>query len=193
MHGVGMDIATVLEQIKAGDDAAFETLIIQYEPLLHASVRRTVAKQPLLQEEQGEILQEARCALYRAALSFSVSQANVTFGLYAEICIRNALTSKFLRPLEKERFPLASIEEKERELVSPLEDALEALIQNESVSLLHAFIRRSLSPLEYQVFRLHEAGYHTSEIAKTLSRTPKSVENALARAIRKLRQLLAAE
>jgi len=109
MHGVGMDIATVLEQIKAGDDTAFETLIIQYEPLLHASVRRTVAKQPLLQEEQGEMLQEARCALYRAALSFSVSQANVTFGLYAEICIRNALTSKFLRPLEKEQFPLASI------------------------------------------------------------------------------------
>ena len=193
MQSLEFDISSVLERIRSGDDPAFEELISQYEPLLYTSVRRIVMKQPALSAEEGEMLQEARCALYRASLSFSLAQAKVTFGLYAEICIRNALTSKFLRRVERPLHSLDSLKEKGEEPVSPLEDALETLIQNESVTLLHAFIRRALSPLEYEVFCLHEEGHSISEMASKLSRTTKSVENALSRAVKKLRQLLAAE
>lgn len=192
MHNSEYNINYLLHQIREGQDTAFETLIVLYEPLLLSSVRRAVAKQPGLSDEQEEMLQEARCALYRAALSYSLEQADVTFGLYAEICIRNGLTSKFLRRQNKSVCSLESLKGKE-EIPSPLEDALETLIQNENVSLLYAFIRRTLSPLEYEVFRMHEEGVSTSEMARKLSRSNKSVENALARAVKKLRQLLTME
>ena len=193
MHKFENDFTSLLQSVKAGEDAAFDALNRMYEPLLLTSVRRVLAKHPSLIEEEGEMLQEARCALYRAALSYSTAQAGVTFGLYAEICIRNGLTSRFLRRQGPSHFSLESMQEQGEEVASPMGDALEALIQNESVSILYAFIRRTLSPLEYEVFRLHEEGMSTGELAAKLGRCQKSVENALARAVKKLRQVLATE
>ncbi|MBO5788414.1 MAG: sigma-70 family RNA polymerase sigma factor [Clostridia bacterium] len=184
-------LADLLKAIKEGSDVAFETLIAQYEPLLCASVSRVQCKlAPLVADEQ-DIMQEARCALYRAAMSFSFEQAHVTFGLYAEICIRNALTSKFLRKKPSSECSLDEIVDKGIEPASPLGDALDTLIENEAAELLYAIIRRTLSPLELSVFELHEQGLSTLEIATRLSRSQKSVENALARAVKKLRKMLA--
>ena len=193
MQRLEFDVGSILERIKAGDESAFEELICRYEPLMVSSVRRVLAKQPSLTEEEAEMLQEARYALYRASLSYSTKQSAVTFGLYAEICIRNGLTSKFLRRAGKSPYSLESIEESGEGVASPMEDALETLIQNESVALLYSIISSSLSPLEYKVFRMHEEGMSTSEIGEKLSRPQKSVENALARAVKKLRRLLSAE
>lgn len=193
MQKLEFDVGALLERIKAGDESAFEELIGRYEPLMISSVRRVLAKQPSLAEEESEMLQEARCALYRASLSYSTKQSGVTFGLYAEICIRNGLTSKFLRRVGKSLYSLESMEESGEGVASPLEDALETLIQNESVALLYSIISSALSPLEYEVFRMHEEGLSTSEIGEKLSRPQKSVENALARAVKKLRRLLSSE
>ena len=193
MQDFEFDVNELLEKVRAKDDAAFEMLIARYQPLIVSSVRRTMTSRPDLPEREEEMMQEARLALYRAALSYTVGQADVTFGLYAGICIRNALTSKFLRRQNGTTCSLDLVQEREGEMASPMEDALETLIQNESVSLLYAFIRRVLSPLEYEVFRLHADGMSISEMAEKLSRNTKSVENALARAVKKLRLLLTAE
>ena len=191
-------LSSLLLAVKEGDNNAFAQLVSQYEPLLYASARRTMAKmsQSGVADEE-EMLQEARYALYSAAVTYSFEVREVTFGLYAEICIRNALTSRFLRRSVRHPFPL-SLDEMRRtgQFVEPtlgVGDALETLIQNETIEILHAFIAKVLSPLEWSVFKLHEQGLKMEQIAKQLGRDKKSVENALARAIKKLRATLTAE
>ena len=191
-------LSDLLLAVREGDDGAFASLVSQYEPLLHASAKRTMAKmsQSGVADEE-EMLQEARYALYSAAVTYSFEVREVTFGLYAEICIRNALTSRFLRRSVRRPSPL-SLDEMRRtgQFVEPVlgvGDALETLIQNETVDIMYAFIAKVLSPLEWSVFRLHETGMKMEQIAKQLGREKKSVENALARAIKKLRATLTEE
>ena len=59
-------------------------------------------------------------------------------------------------------------------------------IAGESVSMLANTLKENLSEYENEVLRLHIVGCNYSEIAKRLSKTPKSVDNALQRIKKKL-------
>ena len=59
-------------------------------------------------------------------------------------------------------------------------------ITGESVSMLANILKENLSEYENEVLRLHIVGCNYNEIAKRLSKTPKSVDNALQRIKKKL-------
>ena len=87
----------ILDKFQAGDEGAFELLLGEYRPLVESQVKSAVRKSPELSAEYDELMQEAGMALYAAAKKYRKS-AEVTFGLYAKICVRNRIVS-FVRKI----------------------------------------------------------------------------------------------
>ena len=173
--------AALLASVREGNEAAFAALLDRYAPLLQSLVSAFGASSI----GADELMQEARFALYRAAVSYR--EGGVTFGLYAKICVRNRLVSR-LRREQKEERPF-SLEHLLRELPSENGgDALDFLLSDESFRELCEQIACILSPYENRVFRLYAGGLSVSEIASELCETVKSVRNALDRAQSKLRR-----
>ncbi|MBP5209643.1 MAG: sigma-70 family RNA polymerase sigma factor [Clostridia bacterium] len=174
---------SLLRAASGGDDRAFEALCEAYAPLLYASVRRYTGA-----ARESELLQEARLALYRAVRSYSPQIPQVTFGLYAQICIRRALASRFSRP---DRVPTCSLEELREDgrwVETDADDLDQQLIRAEVLETLSRFADSELSPMERSVFRLRGQGCKNEEIARRLGVSVKSIENAMSRIKAKFRR-----
>ena len=110
----------------------------------------------------------------------------VSFGLYAKICVNNALISTLRKyKTEQKRQRRA----KERENKAPA-DPIAALINAEDDERLKAKIKTELSDFEKSVFDLYINDKSTREIAEILGREEKSVSNALYRMKVKIKGLL---
>ena len=176
---------TRIRAIREGDQKAFGELLSEYTPLLLSEVLRHGAS--LSEQDQEDLRQIASVALYRAALAFDLEQSEVAFGLYAKICISNALVSQ-LRVIRR-RVPEISTE-----MVAPVqepsEDPARRVMEQEAYALLYARIRSLLSPYENRVWSLFVAGRSTKEIATLLEKDAHSIENAVYRIRQKLRAAL---
>ena len=180
-------LSSLLHGVRLGEDTAFERLLSVYRPLVASSVHRFMTRCP--EEDEREMEQEATLALYRAALRYSPDK-KVTFGLFAEVCIHHALTSRFLR----RRQSVCSLEQWQDDTPAPVAEDVrsgeERLIEQESLESLRCEIRGVLSDLEYSVFIRYAGGENAASIARELHMTVKAVGNARTRALRKLRVLL---
>lgn len=184
------DTAFLLSCVKKGDDGAFRELDALFEPLERQCVQKMSDRAAGIASHE-EMLQEARYALYRAALSYDGEKGGTTFGLYAKICMNRALISRFLR---KKALPTCSLDQLSQsadfEMASGLyqSDVSAALIEDESAEALLERMRRLLSPFEMQVCSLKAQSFSAKEIAAQLGRTQRSVENAVARASKKCKE-----
>lgn len=168
-----------IRQLRSGDESAFDALREQYAALLLSMVSGVMASRP--DAEFEDLMQEATLALYHAALSYDLTQKEVTFGLYAKVCIRNRLVSA-LRKLQKtarasngtERVQLAP-EQKKSARRAPM-------------AKLSHLVDSLFSDYEKAVYRLYLEGYSASEIALRLGRSDKSVDNAIYRMRRKIKE-----
>lgn len=177
--------AVLLNRIKQEDSAAFDELFKAYEPLL----RSLVAGYSVGCPDTDELYRAALLALYRAARSYRGEQAGVTFGLYAKICMENALNtqcSAYKARMEKE-FPVSPEHLEEQ---GTADDPAVSVMREEALESLRSRIRQILSPYENRIWNLHMVGYRNGEIAEALGRSPRSVENAVYRIRAKLRAAL---
>ena len=179
-------LTALLRLYKDGDENAFDRLVQYYMPLIDSMVGRCYeGLSPYY--ERDDVLQFALIALSRAALTYRSEQNKVTFGLYAKICIGNALVSKMrsARRSHVEVFPIDGI----FNMADP-EDVSKSILEREALGELSELIALTLSSFENEVFGLYASGYSSSEIAKKLSKTEKSVDNAIFRARKKLKSVL---
>ena len=179
-------LTALLRSYRNGDENAFDRLVQYYMPLIDSMVTRCYeGLSPYY--ERDDVLQFALIALSRAALTYKSEQNKVTFGLYAKICIGNALASRMrsARKSHVEIFPIEGI----FNMADP-EDISRSVVERESLGELGELIALTLSPLENEVFGLYAAGYSSSEIAEKLNKTEKSVDNAIFRARKKLKSVL---
>ena len=174
----------LLRLIRKGEQQAFTDLLKLYEPLVRAEVAHYTSGLDAF--DVDDFRQVALLALYRASLSFDLSQSEVEFGLYAKICINNALSS-FLRLWLRGKSELPLSDDWIGEGDQGEGDPARRLMEEEAVQLLLAHIRRVLSPFENRVWNLHMAGYSNKEIGRALGKEPHSIENAVYRIRRKLR------
>jgi RNA polymerase sporulation-specific sigma factor len=130
----------------------------------------------------GELFSEACVALHIAAGRFDMAQNDVTFGLYARICVRNRIVD-LLRSVENDR----NIADYDVEMMSEDMSVETQVAQREAFELILGSAKRLLSDYEYSVLLLHIQGYKTAAIAKALGRSAKSVDNAKSRLFRRLR------
>jgi RNA polymerase sporulation-specific sigma factor len=177
-------IENLLELVRGGGQKAFTDLLEMYEPLVRAEVSRYTSGLDAF--DVDDFRQVALLALYRASLSFDLSQSEVEFGLYAKICIHNALAS-FVEAWIRNSNELSVPDEWLGEGDHGEGDPARRLMEEEAVQLLLARIRKVLSPFENRVWNLYMAGFSAKEIGRVLGKEPHSIENAVYRIRQKLR------
>ncbi len=196
------ELNELLGRVRDGDDIAFVLLCEQYSALTESTVKRFA---PSLGVKNGvprntaaadpdELKQDVIMALYKAARTYDAEGTgkNVSFGLYAKICMNNAMITKVrkykrtLARLEKS-VGMMSVEQQHRRFEA------DTVWQELSHSALSEQLRSAieeLSPYERKVFDLYIDGKRTGEIASALNRTEKSVSNACYRVKAKIKGLL---
>ena len=177
------DVSHLIEAVRSGDPygVAFAELSERYMPLMQSRAAAIVG------EASGEAIQEARIALHKAAMTYSSDKCDgVSFGLYAGVCISNALRS-FCRVIRRNSMRVSLEGEESNDTPDSVD--IEALMATKDLSerVLRA-AKFVLSGFEYEVFRLGFEGYTTADIAASLSKTAKAVDNAKNRISRKLRE-----
>ena len=174
----------LLERVWRGEDEAFSRLCDGFCGMTEGLVSRFSAG--VCEADRSELLQEARLALYRAARSYRRTEG-VTFGLYARVCVRNALVSFIRKQKAHKGLPLDNMDEL---LLSEEREPVEPLMEAERLAELMQKVERVLSAYEMQVFSLLVDGSTNAEIARSLGKGEKSVANTVFRIKTKLRAAL---
>lgn len=168
------EVIMILAALQSGDEKDFSRLLEIYEPLISHMAASAYERFRDIGAETDDLRQEAVIALYKAASAYDIGQSDVTFGLYAKICIKNRLisvsrrlsrASKAKRVAKKERAQTSS----QRTIEIP-------------ETLLSQF-----SDYERSVWKLYALGESYADMARTLGRGEKSIENALYRIRAKLK------
>lgn len=159
------------------DDNAFAELVQRYMPMM----RKVISDFQNCGIDFDVLFSEACVALHSAAQNYRVEQNNVTFGLYARVCVHHRIVDLVRRESKN------NVVDYDVEMVSDCDAIEKGLVERETVDYLMVSARTLLSDYEYRVFVLHIQGYKTAEIANMLSKTSKSVDNAKSRLFQRLR------
>ncbi len=171
------ELIELILRCKTNDDDAFSVLVGLYTPMINSTVSS-------LSLSVSEYFSEACIALYKAVMSYDLSQNEVTFGLYASICVKHRLLD-VIRKMDRQGNIDSDFDVDSIAVSGGIVSRLLRMEESESV---RAQARELLSDYEYSVFGLWLGGNAASFIAKELATDVKSVENAKARIIKKLRQ-----
>ena len=172
--------------LQKGDSAAGDVLAYRYRRL----VRSCAHPYFLAGGDSEDLLQEGMFGLIKAMREFR-SDREASFQTFAEICIRNRLCSVIRTsragkhsPLN-ESVPLNAFLLDAQPQYSQL-DPEDLLIDREKAAALLNQVRSQLSDLEIRVLDLYMDGYSCGEIAATVGKHYKSVDNAVQRIRRKI-------
>jgi RNA polymerase sporulation-specific sigma factor len=182
------DVRELITAVRNGDENAFSSLLLQYRPLIDASVARFSSDESF-SLYCDDLRQEASVVFYNSILAYDLEQNEVEFGLFAKICIHNALAS-VLRTLKKRSAEQLTETAEDLLIVQDFEDPSSRTLERERLKSLYAVIRNSLSDFEYSVWQLYMSGRSASEIAHLVGTDTKSVTNAIYRIRKKLRARL---
>ena len=173
-----IDTSDLILLCREHDDEAFDQLVQRYTPM----IRKVISGFGSHSYDFGELFSEACVALHIAAQRFDLDQSEVTFGLYARICVRNRLLD-LIRSAEGEK----NIAPLDVEMMVEGESVEARLADREEFEIILGSAKKLLSDYEYNVLLLHIQGYKTAAIAKALGKNAKSVDNAKSRLFRRLR------
>ena len=165
----------LIKRYRSGSEADFEELVHRFEPMF-ASVALTLSL------DVGEVYSDACLSLRRAADTYDLD-GEVTFGLYAKICVTRAMLDYLKR--SKRDVDFSNLGDDDVAVSDGVQRRLE---REESLKAVFQRARELLSELEYDVFRLSMRGYSVDEVAEKLGCAFKSAENAKARMRKKLRE-----
>ncbi len=175
---------TILSNAKSGDNKQAEALINQYRSTVEAIAGKYTSS-PL---EYDDIIQEGMIGLLAAIKSFD-EKKGASFKTYAATCINNSIQTALRKFKRQKDIPQSAVVEYAEEEIPEANGSISAedyYIAGESVSMLAKILKENLSEYENEVLRLHIVGCNYNEIANRLSKTPKSVDNALQRIKKKL-------
>ncbi len=174
------ELFDIVADVQSGNDESFSVLKAKFSPLIKSLVRS-------FDDSGGEYEKEAESALLKAALSFDVHQSKVAFGLFAKICIRNALISLKRKEMSrKRRAEKKAVATRDRRNIGfhsfGSDDAAETEKLIENISSL-------LSAYEKRVFLEYMSDKTVEEIAIAVGKPKKSVNNAIYRIKEKVKAL----
>ena len=165
--------ADLIKRAADGENESYSVLAKRYEPLIASLVSRIKTNGGF---SRDDLIQEAHIAFLSAVRSYKSENGGVTFGLYAKICIRNKLISCLRRSKKKAYLPENGFSDEKR----PAGKELTKEFFEKYGELLSAYERAALTGyLENKSYK---------EIASSLGKSEKSVDNALLRARNKIRK-----
>lgn len=176
---------SLVRRAQSGDEMAFSKLFGQYSPLIDSVCARYLSDAP----SEQELRSEAIAAFWSAIRSYDLGQQqNVTFGLYAQICLSNRMIS-CIRKWKRIKPMLSLDSDCATEVGADAEsNPAHYVVEQEKYLELRHRMELLLSPKERQVWMLFIEGHTANEIADKLGTEKKDVENAVFRARKKLRQ-----
>jgi RNA polymerase sporulation-specific sigma factor len=178
------ELFDIVSDVQRGDDEGFSVLKRRYSPLVSRSIKSFEGAV----SDIGEYRREAESALLKAALKYDLESESVSFGLFAKICIRNALVSLFRKEMSRkrrmERHVSRQVADRKRIYIASAESAGSA-----ETDRIVGKISEILSPYEKRVFLEYMSEKSTREIAASLGKTEKSVNNALYRIKEKVKSI----
>lgn len=170
----------IVALINGGEFELLQLVIARYLPRIHHYVGLYCAE-----SEREDAVQEATYALYSAVKNFDGEKSS--FSTFATLCIKRSVMASLKQSKRRKNIP--------DELLSPIDEVEitdsnspeKIFFDKESYKTLTDSIRLELSGLEYSVLELFLEGDRYIDIAKKLSISEKSVNNALLRIRRKLK------
>lgn len=171
----------IVSLVNKGDFEPIGIIIKRYYPTILMYINRLCPP-----EVREDAIQEATFALYSAIKGFDSEKS--LFSTFAGVCIKRSVLAFVKSQNRKKIIP--------PELVSSIEDVEIAdsnspekiFFDKNDLKTLTDSIKLELSPLEYKVLQLYVSGYRYSVIADKLALTEKSVNNAMLRIRKKLKQ-----
>ena len=182
-----------------GDSDAEEYLLNKYKNFVRSKARSYF----LIGADHEDIVQEGMIGLYKSIRDFKPEKLS-SFRAFAELCITRQIITAIKTATRQKHIPLNSYvslnkplydEESDRTLLDVImegriSDPEEMIINRENLGNIHNRINEVLSSLEQEVLRAYLDGKSYQEIAETLGRHVKSIDNALQRVKRKLEKYL---
>ena len=174
---------------RQGSREAEEVLITRY----HRLVRRLARPLYLAGGEQEDLIQEGMIGLVQGVREYD-GEKSASFHTYAEICIRSRLLSAVRAAARHKHSPLnqsVPLEIPFFENPSSLsawaqENPEDLIISRERVRDTLRGVRGQLSEFEAKILGYYLDGLTIREMAEAVSRSPKSVDNAVQRIRRKV-------
>lgn len=144
--------------------------------------------------EVDDMLQEAHMAVLNAVTNYDVSKSS-SFKTFAAVCINNRLLNFIKSKSAKQIVSQSGFTDLESSDNLPVNDSEivnpeNIFIDKEQYKLLREIIKNLLSALEYDVFECILEGKSYEETANKLGLNSKSVDNAMQRVRKKLRNIL---
>lgn len=192
----------LVDKAHKGDKFADEILYNRYKNM----VRMKAHPYFLVGADKEDLIQEGMIGFYKATRDYDASHG-ASFYSFAELCITRQIITAIKTATRKKHMPLntyVSIYKKidenegERSIADTLpqmqvESPEDTFIVKESLSVLLGRLADSLSPLEKEVLDLFLEGKSYTQIAQILSRSAKSIDNALQRIKKKVENLILAD
>ncbi|MBQ8848934.1 MAG: sigma-70 family RNA polymerase sigma factor [Clostridia bacterium] len=182
------EVIHLINSVRDGDQSAFQKLADAYSPLIDSLVVKFY-NGDVFALNRDDLRQEAVLRFYNSIMTYDTDQAEVEFGLYAKICISNALVSQ-IRLHKKHTAEQLTESPNFLSFVHDSEDPSDRVLEEERIKALYALVRKNLSVYEYRVWRLYMSGGTAKDISTVVGADEKSVSNAIYRIRKKLKALL---
>ncbi len=184
------EIISLIHKAREGSLDALDFLKSKYHPLIESQVSRAYADY-MSNQDREDLYEEAVSAFVNAVCNYNCEESQVEFGLYAKVCISNRLIT-FIRKYNSDVVHgVASLDELSQFISQDGEtDPLEQVIEDEKIRALVDRIQSNLSPYEAKVWWLYTSGLSAKTIAERVGSDARSVNNAVYRIRKKLRQIL---
>jgi RNA polymerase sporulation-specific sigma factor len=195
-YRVDEELALIV-RAQGGDEGASATLVMKYRSFVRCKARSYF----LAGADRDDVIQEGMIGLYKAIRDYRVERQS-SFRSFAELCITRQLITAIKTAKRQKHSPLntyvslnrsTSMEDEggERLLSDILAarevcDPAELVISEWEAGDIKRGFSEVLSPLEAEVLGLYMDGKSYHEIAETLERHVKSIDNALQRVKRKV-------
>ena len=191
----GGDIGLVVSA-RDGDQNASCELVRRYRGLIRSKARSYF----LVGADRDDVIQEGMVGLFKAIRDYDPTR-QASFHSFAELCVTRQIITAVKSATRRKHSPLngyvslsrsTSLEEDGERLLSDILAAKEIcdpatiVISAWETNFIRTGMADALSPFESQVLRLYTNGRSYQEIADSLNRHTKAVDNALQRVKRKM-------
>ncbi len=189
----------IVQLCHEGKADAEEYLLNKYKNFVRSKARSYF----LIGADHEDIVQEGMIGLYKAIRDYRHEKLS-SFRAFAELCITRQIITAIKTATRQKHIPLNSYvslnkplydEESDRTLLDIIMEGSagnpeDMIINQENLGNIHQKINEVLSGLEQEVLSEYLDGKSYQEIAESLGRHVKSIDNALQRVKRKLEKYL---
>lgn len=180
----------LVREYRTGNTDAIDFLMEKYKPLVRGICRARF----LTGGDEEDLIQEGMIGLYKAVRDYDASK-DASFRTFATLCVQRQVLKAIESSQREKNRPLNDSvaltdeewdEQIHSEKVSPESIVLDREAENET----RQKIFKTLSPMEQTVLKLYLKGMNYRDIANKMHKSPKTIDNALQRIRRKVRQTL---